>query len=128
MQCQLNHLYIAPQDQPGAAPQVATSAATRTLLQGLLPRYIDLSVNTTVPQYHGLPWRAEVDFLNDDEHSSHIEDNHVAINQTGVYIMWFVTCNAQLAEVWPPSCLLEALKQAACSEQLELLHEILCVR
>jgi hypothetical protein len=103
MQCQLNHVYIAPtQAQPVLESQAIESTANRAMLQGLLPLYIELGKkNTSTPQYHGLPWRAEVDFLNNDAQSSHIADSLIAINQTGVYIMWFVTCDAELAEVQP---------------------------
>lgn len=103
VQCQLNHVYIAPQGQPAIAPLGVTSTSNRSLHQVLLPRFTEAGMNrSSIPQYRGLPWRAEVDFLNDDAQSSRIADNHVAINQTGVYIMWFVTCDAELAEVRAP--------------------------
>jgi hypothetical protein len=40
--------------------------------------------------------------MNDDAQSSHIADNVIAINQTGFYIMWFISCDAELAEVQLP--------------------------
>lgn len=56
--------------------------------------------NSTVPQPSSFPWKSEIDFMNDDTHSTPIQAT-LAINETGVYIMMFVVCDPALAEVCP---------------------------
>jgi hypothetical protein len=95
VQCQLNHVYIAPATSQGTPPP-----ADVNLLQqpNLLNFGVENSSDVSI-QYHGLPWRAEVDFVDNMAQSNRIDDGVVTINQTGVYIMWFIACDPALAEV-----------------------------
>lgn len=57
-----------------------------------------IGTNTSAPQLENFPWQAEIDFMNDDTHSTQIQET-LRINSTGVYIMLFVVCDPDLSQV-----------------------------
>ena len=109
LQCVPNRLYIgsgAPSPPALSVAAAATAAAPVSSLGDRIKATVDQlttggsedSANVSAA-FDGLPWRAEVDFLNDELNTHTMLEDRVTIRTSGVYSMWFVTCDPKLSEV-----------------------------
>eukprot|EP00892_Ulva_mutabilis_P006518 jgi/Ulvmu1/4238/UM191_0011.1 len=92
--CHVNHLFVAPPSNP--SPSIAIISPESA--EEASPDPNSPGVNSTMPQLDSFPWKFEIDFMNDDTHSSPVQET-LTINETGVYIMMFVVCDPALSQV-----------------------------
>jgi hypothetical protein len=108
LQCVPNHLYIgsnAPSPPGISATNTASSPLSAfdrikaTVGQVTTGTAEDNAQVSATYEFEGFPWRAEVDFLNADLTTHTIGQDTIRVNTSGVYSMWFVTCDPRLTEV-----------------------------
>lgn len=119
VQCKHNRLFIAEPEDPAqaakdtqqslvssntaddGAPNATTAdsnATTATSLEMLKEALTGVRSNDS-DAYEGFPWRADVDFKDDEVTTKTIVEDPISIAESGLYSMWFVSCDPRLPEV-----------------------------
>jgi hypothetical protein len=118
--CQPDKLYVSPNEGALAAAQSAlqassvheagtagtallrATAADNGTAAGHSAAMTAGHSNATVDAgdaFPGFPWRADADFMNNDLSTHTIFEDPIVIKETGLYSVWFITCDPKLTEV-----------------------------